>query len=390
MRILAITQCFPHPGHPGHCVSQAHQMKVLMREHDVRLVVPVPWRQRRHPRSAAGISYPTYWYSPKFFQHYYGQFYLASIRGTVRRILKDFRPEIVLACWAHPDGWAAVRIARELGVPAMIKVIGSDVLVLGQRRRRRQALAEALIAADGVIAVSRDLAEHVVELGVDARKVHVVPEGIDVELFTPGNQGAARAARGVPADAKMVLFVGNLLLSKGAGVLIEACAKLAQKGVPFLTYLVGRGKDESKLRKMAQAQGVADRAIFAGACGQETLVDWYRAADVVALPSFSEGIPNALREAMQCRRPFVASRVGGIPEISDPAISRLVKPGNAGELAEALEAMLDFPPKVDGSIPSRFNITWNRSAEMIGNLLNAAATADGGMSIGDLSQLAVR
>ena len=121
----------------------------------------------------------------KSFRSYYGQFYLASIRKAVRRMVEDFSPEIIFACWAHPDGWAAVRIARDLGVPAVIKVIGSDVLVLGRRGRRRQVLAQTLRAADGVVAVSRDLAEHVIELGVDARKVHVVPEGIDVDLFSP-------------------------------------------------------------------------------------------------------------------------------------------------------------------------------------------------------------
>jgi len=359
-------------------------MQAISREHDVRMVVPVPWPQRllhRHSTDAGQsqevdrfpIHYPTYWYSPKILRQHYGRFYLASIRKTVRRILEDFSPEAVVAFWAHPDGWAAVQIARELGVPAIIKVMGSDVLVLGRNPRRRRLLAETLRAADGVFAVSRDLAEHVIELGVDSQKVRVVPEGIDMELFAPGDRSAARTARAVPASAKMLLFAGNLLLGKGAGVLIEACAMLASRGVQFSCYLVGQGKDESKLRAMAQAKGVTGRVIFAGACDQRTLADWYRAADVVTLPSFSEGIPNVLREAMQCRRPFVATRVGGIPEISDPSISRLVAPGNVAELADALQAMLASPPQVNEEIPSRFNIPWSRSAEMVTSVLRTAA-----------------
>jgi glycosyltransferase involved in cell wall biosynthesis len=401
MRILAISQCYPYPGRPGHCISQTHQMLALAREHDVRLNVAVPWRGRvlrtneiDSGRSGGNerltISYSTYWYPPKILQAQYGRFYLSSIRNNIRRILSNFSPNVIFACWAHPDGWAAARIARELGVPAVIKVIGSDVLILGKNRRRRKVVAEALSAADGVIAVSRDLADNVIKLGVDASRVRVVPEGIDVELFAPGDQSAARVALGAPADAKMALFVGNLLLSKGAAVLIEACAKMAARGVRFSCYLVGRGKDESKLRAMARSLGVADRVIFAGPCGQEKLVNWYRAADVVTLPSFSEGIPNVLREAMQCRRPFVATRLGGIPEISDPSVSRLVAPGDAGELATALEGMLISPPKVSESIPSRFNITWQRSAEMVSELLKSVTSAHREMSNVNIAELAVR
>lgn len=376
-------------------------MQAIASQHDVRLVVPVPWTQRvfqphqidpgqTNGGDPAGIRYPTYWYSPKILRQYYGQFYLASIRKTVRRILKTFSPEAVLAFWAHPDGWAAVRIARELGVSSIIKVMGSDVLVLGRSPRRRQLLVETLGAADGVIAVSRDLAEHVIELGVDPQKVHVVPGGIDIQLFAPGDQSAARAALSVPVNAKMLLFVGNLLFSKGAGVLIEACAKLETRGVQFSCYLVGQGKDQSKLRAMAHAKGVTGRVIFAGACDQQTLADWYRAADVVTLPSFSEGIPNVLREAMQCHRPFVATRVGGIPEISDPSISRLVAPGNVMELADALQAMLASPPEVNETIPARFNIPWSRSTEMVTSVLCSAAAVNRQLPAEDATELAVQ
>jgi glycosyltransferase involved in cell wall biosynthesis len=376
-------------------------MQAIASLHDVQMVVPVPWPERvlhrhlthsreTHEVDRFRVHYPTYWYSPKILRQHYGRFYLASIRKIVRRILKDFSPEAVLAFWSHPDGWAAVQIARELGVPVIIKVMGSDVLVLGRNPRRRQLLAETLRAADGVFAVSRDLAEHVIELGVDSQKVRVVPEGIDMELFAPGDRSTARAARAVPANAKMLLFAGNLLLTKGAGVLIEACAILASRGVQFSCYLVGQGKDESKLRAMAQERHITGKVIFAGACDQRTLVGWYRAADVVTLPSFSEGIPNVLREAMQCHRPFVATRVGGIPEISDSSICRLVAPGNAAELADALQAMLASPPEVTEAIPSRFNMPWSRSAEMVTSLLRMAISANSEMPSEDTAELAIR
>ncbi len=108
--------------------------------HDLRLIVPVAWRKRfGTPAIAANdgganISFPTYWYTPRILEQFYGRFYLASIKSAVRRALQNFQPDLVFACWAHPDGWAAAQIAKRLGLPVVIKVIGSDVLVLSKRR----------------------------------------------------------------------------------------------------------------------------------------------------------------------------------------------------------------------------------------------------------------
>jgi teichuronic acid biosynthesis glycosyltransferase TuaC len=164
MRVLAITSCYPHPENPRHCVYHEHKMRALARVHELRLIVPVSWRERVRAlakpanKQTLRISYPTYWYSPKILEQLYGHFYLASIKKTVRQAVADFRPDVVFACWAHPDGWAALQIGRELGVPVVIKVIGSDVLLLSRRPRRRRILAQTLCSADGVIATSRSWA----------------------------------------------------------------------------------------------------------------------------------------------------------------------------------------------------------------------------------------
>lgn len=388
MRILAITSLYPHPGHPLLGVFHLHKMRAMAVENHVHVIVPVPWTERlsdRVKRNRDAIDsprkqsegnlhtyFPTYWYTPKLLHSLYGHFYLQSIRKTVEEILRDFRPELVFGLWSHPDGWAAMRIGRELGLPVVIKVVGSDVLVIGKNSRRRKMIAQALRDCDGVLAVSQQLAGKVVEMGVPRDHIHVVSEGINKNLFQPGDRAAARTALNLPQDARIILFVGNLLYSKGAGILIEACSILATQKTPFLCYLVGRGKDEPKLKQLVQTHGLSEKVIFPGPCKQDVLVNWYRACDLVTLPSYSEGIPNALREAMQCQRPFVATRVGGIPEISDPAVSRLVEPGNAAELAATLKETLDSPPTVDGSAAARFNITWAQSFQQISDLFDSA------------------
>jgi glycosyltransferase involved in cell wall biosynthesis len=384
MRILAITNCYPRPGHPTNAMFSYLQLRALARLHDVRTIVPIAWPDRFRERTRAPseiesngmrLYYPTYWFTPKILQSHYGTFFLRSIRRTVDRILKDFSPEAVLAVWAHPDGWAAVKIARELSIPAFIKVIGSDVLVLGRHQRRRGRIADALQKADGVVAVSHDLAKHVVSMGVDSAKVHVVSEGTDTVLFQPGDQSEARSRLGLSGQGRILIFVGNLLFSKGAGLVIEACALLRDQAADFTCYLLGGGKDEAKLRRGVARLDLSDRVLFAGRLPQDRLPDWYRASDVVTLPSYSEGIPNVLREAMCCGRPFVATRVGGIPEISPPECSRLVERGDVSALAAALREMLAAPPRVDPRTVSSYVTSWEQSAAMIGNHIHAAVAA---------------
>jgi glycosyltransferase involved in cell wall biosynthesis len=382
MRILAITTRFPRPGHETIAPYNSLQLSALTRAHTLRVIAPVSWTDQltgiingnTFPRQYVNrdgtlIYHPTFYYPPRLMRHRYGQFYLASIRRTVKNVLGEFRPHALLAYWAHPDGWATVQIARQAGLPVIIKVMGSDVLVLTNNCRRRKKIIEALCLADGVVTVSQDLANHVNRYGVPSSAIQVIPEGINTELFCPGDQKEARAQLGLSAGVPILLFVGNILFSKGCGVLVEACRLLQQGRRPFDCWLVGNGRDLSTVRTLIRRYHLDNQVHLAGAIPQALLPQWYRACDVVALPSFSEGIPNVLREAMMCGRPFVATRVGGIPEITHPALGRLVAPGSPEELADALATTLAAPPAVDPARARAFNISWDQSGQLLADCL---------------------
>jgi glycosyltransferase involved in cell wall biosynthesis len=382
MRILAITQMYPRPGNEGFATFNAHQFRELAKIHEVRVLCPVPWTKRfggdagdwLRPhrylnRDGIWVEHPTYFFTPKLFEHYYGHFYLWSVRRAVRRTAREFCPDIILSSWAHPDGWAAVQMGREFGLPVVIKVIGSDVLVVTKNVSRRNKVAEALRGADAGVAVSQDLADHVMQLGASPDRVLVVPEGVDKELFSPGDQAVARARLKLPSEGKRVLFVGNLLFSKGVGVLLEACDLLRRRGLNFCCDLVGKGRDEASLRAMANRLRLSEIVRFAGVFPQAQLCDWYRSSDLLVLPSFSEGIPNVLREAMMCGRGFVATKVGGIPEITDESVGRLVEVGNPYELAEAIKCVLSQPFVVSREFALKVNLSWAQSAMLLSELL---------------------
>ena len=352
--------------------------------HELRIIRPIPWHiamlqwargQSLHTAQGSNgsipLQYPTYFYLPRIRTELFGPSLESSIRKSVETAIESYRPDVILTSWAHPDGWAALRFAKRAGLPVVLKVLGSDVLVLA-RGRRLQPIVEAVCGVDSVIAVSDDLARETVRLGAREDRVHVVPEGMDPHLFSPGDQGAARARLKLPPTGKMLLFVGNLLTTKGAVDVVHACALLRDRGLPFFCRMVGHGTDASLVASAIRSTNVGNLVSCVGARPHAELADWFRASDVVTLPSYSEGIPNVLREAISCGKPFVSTPVGGIPEITDPSFGSLVPPGSVPELAAALARFLEHTPHVDQSIVSRINITWEESARRLAHYLQAA------------------
>jgi glycosyltransferase involved in cell wall biosynthesis len=362
MRILAVTNLYPNPLQPYRGAFNRLQLRELAVRHDVRVIAPIAWtdelRARRRGAEALPpgrqvrrdgllVEHPRYLFTPRVLRGCYGRFYAWSARAAFQRALAEFRPDLVFAAWAYPDGWAAVRLGHRAGLPVVVKVHGSDVLLVADYPRRRRPTAAALCEADGVVAVSRDLARRVEALGAETGRVRVVYDGVDPALFHPGPAREARARLGLDPGAAVVLFVGNLVPLKAPGAVVEACARLAGKLPNLHAYLIGHGELRADLEKQAAAPGVADRFHLVGPLPQEQLPDWYRAADVLVLPSHSEGVPCVLLEALACATPFVASRVGGIPEVAALGPSRLVPPGDGAALAAAVAEMLAAPGPAD-------------------------------------------
>lgn len=369
-RLLWIAGNFPRAAEPGRGVFNLRMAQAIAVDHELDVVAPVPWVSRNdntvsseHTSDRLRVHYPRFWYIPKLMHRHHGSFLWWSIRGMIRRILEKTTPDAVLGYWAHPDGEAAIRAARLVNVPAVVMVGGSDVLVLARDPARRPGIQRVLREADAVVAVSRDLREKVIALGVDPDAVHVVPRGVDPARFFPGDREQARQRLGLPLDWPVLLWVGRMVPVKGLDVLIAACKRLAAQGTGFQLCLVGDGPLRPALEQTCRAAGLADCVTFIGSVGQHHLPDWYRSADVTVLPSRSEGIPNVLRESLACGTPFVASRVGGIPEIADESSCRLVPPDDPAALAGAIAEVIAQPksePVICRSLPG-----WNDAAESL-------------------------
>jgi glycosyltransferase involved in cell wall biosynthesis len=385
MRVLVVTNLYPNPGQPNLATFNRSQFSALSKEHQVQIIAPIAWttewkgRSRRGPKpwTVSGrpmitdgmvIHHPRYVYTPRVLRGWYGRFLTESIRRCFDETVRTFRPDVVLGSWAYPDGWAAVKLARRAGIPVAIKVLGSDLATFGQTIHacpRERRTIEALKAADAVITVSRHLRDKAVALGTLPERTRLVYNGVDHGAFSTGPRHAARTRIGLSGERPMILFVGNLVPVKGLDVLVHALARLRRLGVEFDCRCIGEGPLLSSLQTLAAKQGIADRMLFIGPRPQAELPDWYRAAHVVVLPSRSEGVPNVLLEAAACGTPYVASSVGGVPEIAPPG--SMVPPNDPDALAERLGAMLKGGALVTAvGTPS---CTWEDSARGIADVL---------------------
>ena len=162
------------------------------------------------------VRHPTYFYTPKILRGQYGRFFEWSIARAVNDVLRTFQPQLVMGYWSHPDGHAAVRIAQRLGVPGVVMVGGTDVLVLGKDLARQRAIRWVLDRADSVVAVSHDLKRALGHWGCNTGKIHIVRRGVDTTRFNPSPRLESRARLGIPGSGKAILWVGHMVPVRGS------------------------------------------------------------------------------------------------------------------------------------------------------------------------------
>lgn len=212
--------------------------------------------------------------------------------------------------------------------------------------------AQVVDIADRLIANTDQEASELVEYyDADPAKVVVVSPGVDLERFAPGDRSQARARVGVAEDAVVLLFVGRIQPLKGPDVLVRAAAELLRRRPELRERLVvavlggasGRGLTApDRLQRLGEELGVDDVLHLAAPVSREGLADWYRAADVVTVPSHTESFGLVAVEALASGAVVLAAKVGGLPTaVGDAGI--LVPGHDPAVWADELQAVLDDP-----------------------------------------------
>ena len=342
LRILILTNLFPTPWDPLRGAFNRQQFERLAQHHDVDVLTAVSFTERgggiKGKVDVKGMQtdYFTFFYPPRIGRASYALCWLLSLLWQRGRQLRKANYDCVLASWAYPDAVAAGWLAHRLRIPYVVKVHGSDLNVQAEQMLRRPQIRSTLRGARAVIAVSQALADKAVGLGADPAHVHVLYNGVDPALFSPGSREHARALLHQPTDAPLLLYVGNLKTSKGCADLLEAFPALLAANPGARLVYVGDGAIGMALRERAAALDCIKHVTWVGAVAHDKLGDWFRAADLLCLPSHNEGVPNVVLEAMACGTPVVASHVGGIPEVLPAFAGILVPPKDIAALSQAL------------------------------------------------------
>lgn len=201
------------------------------------------------------------------------------------------------------------------------------------------ALREKVAAAQVVCAISYFARSQVMRWSSpdDWHKLELTPLGVDVSTWPVSN------FREHPRTFELI-SVGRLVGVKGYHLLLEAIAKLCERGRDVRLTLVGHGPDRKELEEQAQRLGIAGRVVFAGEKNQDQLRQSYANSDLCILSSFAEGVPVVLIEAMATGVPCVAPRIAGIPELIRHGVDGLLfTPSNLAELTLSIEQILDAP-----------------------------------------------
>ncbi len=261
------------------------------------------------------------------------------------------------------SGWAARELKKRWGKPIiqMFHTLGQMKNSVAQRAeemetaRRIGIEAEIMGFADRLVAATpMEKAQMAWLYGADPAKITVIPCGVDVKLFRPIPQKAAKTYLGLPDNHKMVLFVGRIEPLKGIDTLIRAMA-LVVKDFPnwqedlCLTIVGGDASDRpetlnaemARLQRLRAELGITELVTFLGAKAQDTLPYYYSAADVCIMPSHYESFGMVALESMACGTPVIASKVGGLSFTVQNGITGFLVPERQPEaLAEKIDLVL--------------------------------------------------
>jgi glycosyltransferase involved in cell wall biosynthesis len=372
LRVLTLATLFPNDARPalGGFVERQTQALAALPGVEVEVVAPVGlpvWPLSLHPRyswlrplparetrNGLVVHRPRYRIWPAVLKAQRVRTMVAALLPVLRDIRGRFPFDVIDAEFFWPDGPAANRLADAFGVPFSVKARGSDIHFWGRRPDVLAQIVAAGEAAGGLLSVSAALRHDMIELGLPGEKIRVHHTGVDLDRFRPG----AGAGPAPGAAGPVLITVANLIPRKGHELALAALALLP--GATLI--LVGEGSDRGRLEGLARTRGLESRVRFLGAQPHDALPGLLAAADVMVLPTVSEGLANVWVESLACGTPVVTSDVGGAREVIDrPAAGRLVA-RDPEAIAAAVRELLAAPPDRAAVRAAAEKFSWARNA----------------------------
>ena len=394
LNVVSLSIEYPNPTEPGKGLFVRARLQALANIVNLKILSPVAlldyanpgnrWLgSQRVPRQAtdgaAVVFYPRWIYPPHGgFVNAFCLFF--RLLRPLYRLNREGGFDLLDAHFVHPDGVAAALAAWVFRKRFVVTARGSE-LRHRQFRLRRFWMGWAVRRAARVIAVSDNLREFAIEMGADPKRVKVVPNGVDADLFFPRDRALCREKFGIRPDAHVILSAGDLAEIKGHHRVIRALQYLRDNGTEaelFIAGGVGRsGQYAEVLRREGELCGVEPQVRFLGEVRQQQLAELMSAADVFCLASSREGCPNVVTEALACGTPVVATDVGSVRRlIPAQRYGHVVPLGSPAALQEALQDALTRPWDREAIAAWGGHRTWRQVAgEVAAEMRQAVAKA---------------
>lgn len=295
------------------------------------------------------------------------QFLYWQIFNKIKQLVTQEKPNIILSSWL-PSSVVACKISKHFNIPAIVIAEGSDVNILPSIYRGWAFARNALNKyAAAMVFVSNALKLQAIKTGLNCKIMTCIHNGVDPDIFTLKDK---KDPRGI----KNILVVSDMTPVKGVQFLPETFSILCNKyKMPVQLTIIGDGPLKKKLLKEFMVLGLDGMVDFVDQMPHKNLANYYQRADLLCLPSLSEGFVCVILEALASGTPVVASRVGGVVEVIDQFNGILVSPGDPQELAEALINALEKdwnPDLIRERVINKF--TWDHTGDAILDLIQRA------------------
>ncbi len=359
MRILAISHNFPHKDDPSCGIFAQLQLSGVARlGADIDLLVPLAYapefiakseryklfRKRRllhfdgvNEQLLRYFKIPGAW-----FRRWEG---LSGYMSALRMINKK-KYDAIYAIGFFPEADIAVRLKSKFHIPVTALAIGTDINVVPKiNKKMYQRYVTVANSIDYILTCGEGLAEQIRQVTPKDKPIKPVYGLVDMNVFKPVTatiQSQIRQELSLPNSGKIVLFVGHIIRTKGIFELIDAWNTIAKKFNDIYLVLIGDGQDKAELLGRVETYNLRDYVRTVGVVPHSQMHRWMNASDLLVLPSYSEGVPNVVMEAMACGLPVVATTVGGLPAaVGDSRGAILIPPKSSEQLADAMIEILD-------------------------------------------------
>jgi teichuronic acid biosynthesis glycosyltransferase TuaC len=281
------------------------------------------------------------------FRRHEGRALALALEPVARHRHREEAFDLVLGVSMLPDAEAAVILGERLGLPVVSLAVGSDVMTYPDRMPALwHRLGETLARVALPVGVSQSICRRLAETGRCRREPLCVYLSRDVGHFAPAeDKNRVRRQLGWPAQNIVALYVGGLVETKGMSELATAAEALLRKYSNLQLVCVGDGPARGRISGLRERLARTNAVVLPGRVAPEEVPLFLQASDFLVLPSYSEGMPQAVLEAMNCGLAVVATRVGGVPEaVVEGETGLLVEAKSAEQLRDAMERMIRDEP----------------------------------------------